>query len=130
MKKLLKNNGSAVSEIVGTILMLAISVGLMSAVYVSVFSVMETPQEHVNVCFLGSRNGENIVFEHYGGEGVPASLSTIIVNGTEVNMLPFLRDKNDDGCWSLGEAIVMQAPEETLKIQIVCNDQLIFIGDI
>ena len=60
---------NAVSEIIGTILMLAIVVGVFTLLYVGVMSY-DFNENAIPVKIVGSIEGTNIVFEHKGGRDV------------------------------------------------------------
>ena len=96
--KIEKSNG-AVSEIVGTMLLLLIVISVFSLIYFQVLSD-EGPENKTIVKIGGRLEGTNIVLEHQGGE--PLELDTeisITVGGIkyEGSVGNWLDDKNDDG---------------------------------
>jgi uncharacterized protein YegL len=99
-----KSNG-AVSEIVGTMLLLMIVISVFSLIYYQVLSD-EGPENKTIVKISGRIEGTNVVLEHQGGE--PLELDTeisITVGGIEYKgpVGNWLDDKNDDGVWNIGE---------------------------
>lgn len=120
MRKLLKRINtknkrlqSAVSEVVGTILLLSISIALFSVVYIAFFSIQpSTPSPSSNI--IASVEGNNIIFEHRSGE--PLSLDTRIIiniggNKYEVPVNLILQDTNGDGLWNVGERAIYNATD-------------------
>lgn len=103
-----KDNKKAVSEIMGVLIILFMTVIAFSALYYSVLSD-EGPAEQTFVKINGFVEGTNIVLEHQGGEVISEdaiisfSLPDEKITGEISN---FLQDKNDDGRWNVGERLV------------------------
>jgi hypothetical protein len=104
----IKSN-SAVSEVLGTILLLLINVGLFSVVAISAYSLLPSnsaPSTDI-ICQV---NGDNIILTHQGGDAL--SLDTKIgfssITGTKYIVVgDYLDEKSkEDGKWSIGENIV------------------------
>ena|GEM_PF-7118726 len=101
----------AVSEVLGTILLLGIAVSLFSIVYVSVLSVpANPPTPSANIAFSVEEN--TIYLDHYGG--TPLSLDTLVmmnINGLKIQKTietiesSLAWDTNLDGEWSVGERL-------------------------
>ena len=71
-----KRANNAISEIIGTMLMLGISVSLFSVVYISVLTVpYSPPTPSANIIY--QIEGGNIILSHYGGKAL--NLDTEIV---------------------------------------------------
>jgi len=94
MKMKITKSNNAVSEIIGTILILAISVLIFSIVYISFFSVQVAPSAP-SVYIAGSVKGTNLILEHCGGESLPleTQVSIYLKDGTH-NLIEI---KDDDG---------------------------------
>jgi FlaG/FlaF family flagellin (archaellin) len=116
-----KRKNQAVSEVLGTILLLTISVSLFSVVYISVFSIHpSSPQPSSNIVGFIERNKNgfnNIIFEHRSGD--PLSLDTKILlniggNIKEITVEQFLEDANGDGFWNIGERLVYNVTDTDL----------------
>ena len=75
LKKTRKNYG--VSEVLGTILLLAISVTLFSTVYAAFFSIQPGPSTPA-VNIVGTIENNSLVLEHRGGESLGLNTSLII----------------------------------------------------
>jgi hypothetical protein len=73
-----QHTSRAISDIVGTILLLSISLGLLSVVYIGVYNVAQgyahTPIPTINI--MGSVEGNYVVLKHHGGS--PLASDTII----------------------------------------------------
>ena len=120
LKKIRKK--SAVSAIVGTLLLLIISITLFSTVYIAFFSIQpNSPSPSTNIA--GSVENDEIIFEHRSGEPLPLD-TTIILNIGGNNVTKKLSDPeiklyddNGDGLWSIGERIVYKGTDlESLLI--------------
>ncbi len=122
----------AVSEIMGTILLLSISVTLLTAFYIVVLHSASNPSN----TFIPSTNivseveGKNVILEHRGGVSVDEnSTVTVTVAGTpyEFTVKNYLVDTNGDKKWSIGERVVFTPPGYTsltnLEISLVIVDQ-------
>ena len=83
MKLKILRRYDAVSEVLGTILILVISVMIFSVVYISFFSVDVSPSRP-NVYIAGSIKGNNLILEHSGGESLPleTKVSVSLADGT------------------------------------------------
>ena len=107
----------AVSEVVGTFLLLSIAVTLFSVVYIAFFSVQPSaPSPSSNI--IASFEKDKIIFEHRSGESLSLdtkillniggkSYSLIIRNLTLEFGEQFFKDSNGDGLWSIGERLVL-----------------------
>ena len=74
----MKENKSkdAVSEILGTVLLLAMAVALFAVIYIIVFSITITTTPPI-VNLVGSLDGENVIIEHHGGESLDNNVNII-----------------------------------------------------
>ena len=106
----MKENKSkdAVSEILGTVLLLAMAVALFAVIYIIVFSITITTTPPI-VNLVGSLDGENVIIEHHGGESLDSGVNIIVTIGGErhaINISSNLSDSNGNGKWDNGERIV------------------------
>jgi len=104
----MKNKKSAVSEMLGTMLLLLIVISVFSLIYSQVLSD-EGPENKTIVKIGGRIEGTNVILEHQGGE--PLELDTeisITLGGVEYKgpISNWLDDKNNDGLWNIGERMV------------------------
>ena len=109
-----KRTNKAVSEIVGTILLLGIAVSLFSTVYIFVINESLNPSDRLpSVNIIGTTEGKNVVFENRGGESLPSDsvICFLSVAGVQMNMTigPYLQDTNGNGLWDIGEKLVFNS---------------------
>jgi len=102
----------AVSEVLGTILLLAISVTLFSTVYVTIFSVQVKPSSPT-VNIIGTIEDNNLILEHRGGESLPLDTGIILGFAGGSSQLLSVNDgdyldavSKSDGKWGIGERFV------------------------
>lgn len=105
-----RRKNCAVSEVLGTILLLLISVSLFSAIYLTLFSI-DVKVEAPTVDLIGSVEDNYLVVEHRGGKSL--SLDTkIMINFNSNSHLTFkinegnFLDNNSktNGKWDIGES--------------------------
>ena len=139
----IKRVEKAVSEILGTMLLLMIVIMFFTALYFQVLSV-PTPTPPIIVNIAGKIEENCILLEHRGGETL--SLDTgisITIDGSTVDMIvdDYLdNESKDDGVWSLGEMVVYPIKIDILDLnknpqaEIVVIDRdsnsLVMIGTI
>ncbi|MBU0497857.1 MAG: DUF2341 domain-containing protein [Candidatus Thermoplasmatota archaeon] len=100
---------SAISELVGTMLLMSIVVGVFGLLYIGVMDYdfhEESPLVHI----VASIEGPNIVFEHRGGPDVGIHGKIIITiggNETQVTISDYLNTTaKQNGLWNIGEQVV------------------------
>ncbi len=108
MKKQKKN--SAISEIIGTFLLLGLAIGLFSVLYIIVFSYPfspNPPSAHLIGSIAEEGNTMTVTIENLGGSTLNLDTKIIISSG---DVLKSLRAKdfagidiNGDGYWGMGE---------------------------
>ncbi|UCD13343.1 MAG: type IV pilin, partial [Thermoplasmatales archaeon] len=139
-----KRGDKAVSEIMGTVLLLALAVGLFSTVYVFVINQSLNPEEHAPpVNLVGTTEGKTIVFENRGGLSLPSDsiICFLSVAGKQMNMTigPYLQDTNGNGAWDVGEKLVFNSSNigvDITDLQVDAaiidksSDQLVMSGTI
>jgi hypothetical protein len=99
----------AVTEIVGTMLLLGIAVTLFTVVYFSLMTVTPMPPEpSATIAF--SVEGDAISLRHLGGESLRPTTEVIMIIGDDViqttvgDPVAFLNwDRNGDSLWGMGE---------------------------
>ena len=109
-KMRIKRTNQAISEIIGTMLLLGISVSLFSVIYISVLTVpYSPPTPSVNI--ICQIDDGNITLSHYGGKALNFDSKIMLtVDGQPVD--PILagdylyNDSNGDGLWNMGEKVV------------------------
>jgi uncharacterized repeat protein (TIGR01451 family) len=108
----IKNNNNAVSEVLGSLLLIVISVSLFTVVYVSFFTI-DLDQSSPSVTIVGTINDNNLILEHRGGE--PLNLKTkVLLEHSEgereiftINSENYLENKSkEDGDWDFSEKVI------------------------
>lgn len=105
----LRHSNKAVSEVVGTVLLLGMAVAIFSTIYISVLSTsLDAPEP--NPIIVAKIEGKNIIFEHRGGKEL--SLETKILidieNANDLTVGELLIDTNGDGQWNIGERLAYE----------------------
>lgn len=104
MKGKRKDNG--ISEILGTVLLLAISVALFSVLYLMLQNVLVA--EHAPVAdFIGYIDEDTVYIEHHGGNSLPNSIAITVTVGSTRHIIDFDNnfDENNNGFWDIGERV-------------------------
>ena len=116
MKMKFRKSNDAVSEVLGTVLLLGMAVSLFSLLSYTVLSFPFTPSSpSVNV--VGYVEDTNVTLEHYGGESLDSNITIIIninKNSKKINIDDILNkddinwslgDENNNNLWDLGEKL-------------------------
>lgn len=105
----IKGNKKAVSEVIGTILILTISVSLFSVVYASFFSIDVSPSTPA-VRIVGTISNNNLILDHKGGDMLKLDTKTILDYGNgdrremKIDESNYMADASkSDGFWNIGE---------------------------
>ena len=100
-------NKHAVSEVLGTLLLLSIAVLAFSIIYFYISSD-DGPAPQTYVYIVGDVDGQNLTLTHTGGESLDANDKiSITIKGVQQLCLikDKLNDENGNGKWDLGEKI-------------------------
>jgi len=122
----MKRTNIAVSETVGTLLLLGISVSLFSVIYLSVLIVSPSPiRPSVNLICTLEKN--NITLEHRGGKTLDLDTEIIVTtNGTDETLTVndyMNNESKENGVWNIGERVVYPAGDITdLKVSVTVVD--------
>ena len=110
MFKRFKHQNKAVSEVLGTVLLLVISVSVFTVVYASFFSV-DLGSDVPSVSLIGVIENNNLIILHQGGEDIGLDTRVIMspipnVDGSQnVEVNDYLDpDETKDGKWNIGES--------------------------
>jgi uncharacterized repeat protein (TIGR01451 family) len=107
-QKKLNYRNHAVSEVLGTILLLVISVTLFSAVYASILSVPNPPSTP-SATIVGTIDNKELILEHRGGEKINLNAKIIITSKGATPKSLIIDDYLDvdykDNGWNIGERI-------------------------
>ena len=104
----IRKSNEAVSEILGTALLLGIAISLFSLLSIVVLSYPFTPSP-ASVNLVGYIDGTNVTLEHYGGESLDLTNKVIVRIQeiyTKINITDFLDDANNNDLWDLGEQLI------------------------
>jgi hypothetical protein len=99
---------AAVSEIIGTILMLGMAIALFAGVSLLITSYpLSTPSPQVDL--VGFIEGSDIVFEHHGGPSLLGDTELgITINGSTniITVEEYIHDNNQNDRWDIGEQVI------------------------
>ena len=113
----------AVTEILGTAILLGIAIALFSGIQYVVFSYPFEPSPP-SINLVGTVNESNyIIIEHQGGEYI--SLDAIIIfNNANYIARDYLDENtsNNDDYWNIGERVVIPLQSEPDRIQVFVVD--------
>ena len=108
----------AVSEVLGTILVLLISVSLFSVVYASLFSI-DADKETPSVSIVGGIEDNNLILYHMGGRSLELDTEVVmgINNNSEtisINVNDYLNDTYKiNNNWDIGEKLIVNLTDFT-----------------
>lgn len=115
----IKRIETAVSEIIGTLLLLMIVVMFFTILYLQVLSI-PNPTSAAIVNIVGKIDENCILLEHAGGEtlNLDTDISITIDNSTiDITVGDYLDDESkEDGLWSLGERVVYPVKIDLLDL--------------
>ncbi|UCF49072.1 MAG: type IV pilin [Thermoplasmatales archaeon] len=122
----IRKNYSAVSEVLGTVLILVISVIILSAVYVAVFSIPSSNNSPVLNVVGMTANDEDIIISHQGGDDLSLnSILILTIGGQEIKyVIEDLLDAEsiEDGFWNIGEEIIINYDIRDLQVEVKIID--------
>jgi len=105
---LIQIDNKSVTEIVGTLLLLALAISVLSYFYVVTIND-EGPSEKTIVKIIGKVESSNFILEHQGGENLGTDTKIdFSLGGIDYSFLvgELLNDKNNNLLWNLGERLV------------------------
>jgi Archaeal Type IV pilin, N-terminal len=99
----------AVSEVVGVVLLLGITISLFAVLNYSIFHISFAPSvTSVNLIGTIDKTNNVISIEHNGGESLEGTTNIIITIGSNTyrrNTSDLLIDSNKDNKWNFGETV-------------------------
>lgn len=113
----MKNRANeAVSDIVGTVLLLGMTIALFSVLCVGVLSYPSSPSEPavnlVGTIIETPDDGVYLHLEHCGGEALDLNTKVIITldggQSEDIRVGGYLTDENKDNKWNIGEGFYYQ----------------------
>lgn len=112
---------SAVSPVIGVILMVAITVILAAIIATYVFGMAGNMQTGKEFAVTGVRNGQNIVMTNIGGRDqniVRDNSLDVTVMAIGGNLDPIVKTNEST---SIGSTLLIQMPDVTLKYNVVAS---------
>jgi FlaG/FlaF family flagellin (archaellin) len=118
-QKRLKGNDEAVSEIIGELLVLFITVAIFGLLIVVVNGMINRP--HTEIVSIGAANNTTTVtLTHMGGDYIDYRYISVIVNS---NSVAYARsDDNGNGFWDLGENLFVANPPAGQSLDVLVYD--------
>jgi hypothetical protein len=123
-----KRVNNAISEIVGTALLLGIAIGLFAVVQIMVLTIPDTnttPMVHLAGTIDTESESGNIIIEHHGGESLSKDTIIYIYINDMLNKNFSRSDTLDDDFWDIGEKVVYtptEVIEEDSKVSVAVVD--------
>jgi archaeal type IV pilus assembly protein PilA len=113
------DNEKAVSEIVGELLVLFITVAIFGLLITVVNGMINRP--HTDIVSIGAANNTTTVtLTHMGGDNVDYRYISVIVNG---HAAAYARsDDNGNGLWDLGETLLAANPPAGQGLDVLVYD--------
>jgi len=114
----------AVSEIVGTVLLLAMAVSLFAVLHIIIFnSSINENTSTPSAMIVASLRNQTIILEHHGGESLSIDNTKIMITiGGEEKIIPlnstFFKDENHNGKWDIGEEIIYIPSEDISGLEV------------
>ena len=118
MIRLRKNKG--VSAIIGTVLLLGITIVCFAVLNFIIFSFQsQPPVPSANI--VGSFKGDSIIIEHNGGESLHSDTMVILSFPNDYLWIgstgELLNDINNDSFWNIGEQVQINSSEYPEEVQ-------------
>ncbi len=122
----IKINNSAVSEVLGTVLILAITVVILSSVYIAAFTLPSPSKAPVLNVVGMTANDKDIILSHQGGDDLSLnSILILTIGGKEIKyeIKDLLDQKSaEDGFWNIGEELVFSHDIRNLQVEVKIID--------
>jgi archaeal type IV pilus assembly protein PilA len=118
-QKRLKDNNEAVSEIIGELLVLFITVAIFGLLIVVVNGMINRPPTDI-VSIGAANNTTTVMLTHMGGDNIDYRYISVIVNS---NAVPYARsDDNGNELWDIGEILFVTNPPASQSLSILVYD--------
>jgi len=105
-----KRTNNAVTEVLGTVMLLGMAVALFSALQIIVFAYPFDPSAP-SVNLVGTMDGDNVTIEHHGGESLSLDTELLLticgINKPVITAGNYLdsNTSNGDQFWNIGEKV-------------------------
>ena len=128
----IRKSNDAVSEVLGTVLLLGMTVSMFSLLSFTVLSYPFNPSPP-SVNLVGYTGGTNnvtgetdVTVEHYGGASLDIITTKVmvIIQGTftNVDITDSLNDSNNNNLWDIGEKLVHQVNITGKQVEVTVVD--------
>ena len=134
----MKRDNKAVSETVGTLMLLGISVSLFSVLYISIGTIYPSSSSP-SANLLSSIENNNIIIEHRGGKTLDFNTKFIVtinkIDSTYVVYDYLSNESRNDSGWNFGEKVVspvgdLTGKKVTLSVIDIKSNSIILIVDL
>jgi FlaG/FlaF family flagellin (archaellin) len=136
VKKKNSHNNNAVSEVIGTVLLLGISVTLFSIVYISVLTLPNSPPTPSSNIYFSYNYNEtndvtNIILTHFGGTELSLDTDIKIIIGDDSPIIEKVRknlseESINDSYWGFGEQYIYNASgnllDKSIEVSVIDTD--------
>ncbi|MEF8878833.1 MAG: type IV pilin N-terminal domain-containing protein [Candidatus Thermoplasmatota archaeon] len=124
------SNNIAVSEVLGTVLLLGISTIVVSGVYIAILSAEPQIDDAKHVDIRGKIEKNNLILEHAGGESLPVESKIVLTNESgstkQIVVDDYIDDKGPkDSEWEIDEKVNYELSDdyfnryENLSVSII-----------
>lgn len=112
-------NEEAVSELIGELMVLFITVAVFTLLIAAAGGLMGRQRTDI-VAIGATNNSSTVLLTHMGGDSVAFGDIGVIVNGQAA---PYVRaDDNDNGLWDLGETLAVASPLPGQGLDLIVYD--------
>ncbi|HUL62430.1 MAG TPA: type IV pilin N-terminal domain-containing protein [Methanocella sp.] len=119
MERHYAGNEDAVSELIGEMMVLFITVAVFALLIATANGLMGRPRTDI-VAIGATNNSSTVLLTHMGGDSLAFGDIGVIVNG---HATPYTRaDGNDNGLWDLGEALAVASPPPGQELDLIVYD--------
>lgn len=115
-KNLLRDHESAASEIVGTLVLIALIAGAIAVLATFLLS-QPAPGKIPSATIVITNESTIVRLYHEGGDAVPVADIAITVNGDPVSF----SGAGADNIWSVGETLTAVSPALPQKVTVICT---------
>ena len=124
-----KRVNNAVTEVVGTAILLGIAIALFSVVQTVALTFPFNPPTP-SAQLVGTVDDNTIIIKHHGGESLSLEAKIIFLINRETEIVQIADDildnstSNNDNMWSIGEKIAytIDHPESILEVEVTVVD--------
>jgi hypothetical protein len=122
---LLIGDDFAVSEVMGTLILITMAIVMFSALSLVILNPWANIYDESPpfITLVGSVQGDNITIDHRGGISLDSLTNiTLTINGVPVKFdaISHFNDRNKDGQWSIGERVIYNSVNSIAGLQIKC----------